>query len=168
MEDELDEIASQKKKWVDVVKNFYMPFDKTLQNAKEGITRVKIADEITSEKCEKCGKPLAIKVGRFGKFLACTGYPECKFTKRYQIKTGVKCPECGGELIQRLNKKGKVFFGCGNYPNCKFAASARPLSQPCPKCGGLLIEYQENKARCLKCRYRGPVPEEKAAVTAGT
>jgi len=167
MEDELDEIASQKKKWVDVVKNFYTPFDKTLQNAKEGITRVKIADEITSEKCEKCGKPLAIKIGRFGKFLACTGYPECKFTKRYQIKTGVKCPECGGELIQRLNKKGKIFFGCGNYPNCKFAASSRPLSQPCPKCGGLLIEYRENKARCLKCRYRGPIPEEKTAVTAG-
>ncbi len=167
MEDELDQIAAQKKKWVDVVKNFYTPFDKILQNAKEGITRVKIADEITTEKCEKCGKPLAIKIGRFGKFLACTGYPECKFTKRYQIKTGVKCPECGGELIQRLNKKGKVFFGCGNYPNCKFAASARPLSQPCPKCGGLLIEYRENKTRCLKCRYRGPILEEKTAATAG-
>jgi DNA topoisomerase-1 len=167
MEDDLDEIAAQKKKWVEVVRNFYTPFDKTLQNAREGITRIKIADEITSEKCEKCGKPMAIKVGRFGKFLACTGYPECKFTRRYQIKTGVKCPDCGGELIQRLNKKGKVFFGCSNYPNCKFAASARPLPQPCPKCGGLLIEYQENKARCTKCRYRGPVQEEKLAPVAG-
>jgi DNA topoisomerase-1 len=166
MEDDLDEIADQKKQWVDVVRNFYTPFDKALQNAKEGIERVKIADELTTEVCDKCGKPLAIKVGRFGKFLACTGYPECKFTKRYQIRTGVKCPDCGSELIQRLNKKGKKFYGCSNYPNCTFAASARPLPQPCPKCGGLLTEYRENRARCLKCRYRGPIPEGKAAVTA--
>ncbi|HEX9896567.1 MAG TPA: type I DNA topoisomerase [Dehalococcoidales bacterium] len=166
MEDNLDEIADQKKKWVEVVRNFYTPFDKTLQNAKEGIERVKIADELTTEVCEKCGKPLAIKIGRFGKFLACTGYPECKFTKRYQIKTGVKCPECGSELIQRLNKKGKRFYGCSNYPNCTFATSGRPLSQPCPKCGGLLTEYRENHARCLKCRYRGPTPEIKVAITA--
>jgi DNA topoisomerase-1 len=166
MEDDLDEIADQKKQWVDVVRNFYTPFDKTLQNAKEGIARVKMADELTTEVCEKCGKPLAIKVGRFGKFLACTGYPECKFTKRYQIKTGVKCPECGSELIQRLNKKGKKFYGCSNYPNCTFATSARPLSQPCPKCGGLLTEYRENRARCLKCRYLGPIPEGRIAVTA--
>jgi DNA topoisomerase-1 len=166
MEDDLDEIADQKKQWVDVVRNFYTPFDKALQNAKEGIERVKIADELTTEVCDKCGKPLAIKIGRFGKFLACTGYPECKFTKRYQIRTGVKCPDCGSELIQRLNKKGKKFYGCSNYPNCTFAASARPLPQPCPKCGGLLTEYRENRARCLKCRYRGPIPEGKAAVTA--
>ncbi len=166
MEDDLDEIADQKKQWVDVVRNFYTPFEKALQNAKEGIERVKIADELTTEVCDKCGKPLAIKIGRFGKFLACTGYPECKFTKRYQIRTGVKCPDCGSELIQRLNKKGKKFYGCSNYPNCTFAASARPLPQPCPKCGGLLTEYRENRARCLKCRYRGPIPEGKAAVTA--
>ena len=166
MEDDLDEIADQKKQWVEVVRNFYTPFDKTLQNAKEAVTRVKIADEITTEVCDKCGKPLAIKVGRFGKFLACTGYPECKFTKRYQIKTGVKCPECGSELIQRLNKKGKGFYGCSNYPNCTFATSARPLPQPCPKCGGLLTEYQENKVRCVKCRYRGASPEMKVAITA--
>jgi len=165
MEDDLDKIADQKKQWVDVVRNFYTPFEKTLQNAKTGIERVKIADEITTEVCEKCGKPMAIKVGRFGKFLACTGYPECKFTKRYQIKTGIKCPECGSELIQRLNKKGKGFYGCSNYPNCKFATSARPLPQPCPKCGGLLTEYRENRARCLKCRYRGPIPEIKVPAT---
>jgi DNA topoisomerase-1 len=165
MEEDLDKIAEQKKKWVEVVRNFYTPFDKTLQNAKEGIARVKIADEVTSEKCEKCGKPLVVKVGRFGKFLACTGYPECKFTKRYVIKTGIKCPECGGELIQRLNKKGKLFYGCSNYPNCKFATSSRPLPRPCPKCGGLLVEYRENRARCLKCRYRGSIPEEKIAAT---
>jgi len=166
MEDNLDDIAEQKKKWVDVIRSFYTPFDKTLQDAKGTIERVKLEDEITTEICEKCGKPMAVKVGRFGKFLACTGYPDCKFTKRYQIKTGVKCPECGGEIIRRLNKKGKVFYGCSNYPNCKFAASGRPLPQPCPECGNLLIEYRENRARCVKCRYRGPVPEVKEAVVA--
>ncbi|MDP2919610.1 MAG: type I DNA topoisomerase [Dehalococcoidia bacterium] len=170
MEDDLDDIASEKKEWVDVVRNFYTPFEKMLETAKTGIERVKMPDEITTELCEKCGRPLAIKVGRFGKFLACTGYPECKFTKSYQIKTGVKCPECGiGELIQRLSKKGKVFFGCSNYPNCTFATSARPLPQPCPSCGNLLTEYRENHARCVKCRYRGPLPEvtekEQVAVT---
>lgn len=167
MEDDLDEIAGRRKGWVEVIRNFYTPFDKTLQDAKGIIERVKLEDEITTERCEKCGKPLAVKVGRFGKFLACTGYPECKFTKRYQIKTGVKCPECGvGEIIQRLNKKGKVFYGCSNYPNCRFATSSRPLPQRCPKCGGLLVEYREGRARCLKCRYRGPVLEAKEPVGA--
>ena len=167
MEDDLDEIAGQKKEWVEVIRSFYTPFDKTLTAAKEGIQRVKLEDEITTEKCEKCGRPMAVKIGRFGKFLACTGYPDCKFTKRYQIKTGVKCPECGGEIIQRLNKKGKVFYGCSNYPNCTFATSGRPLPQPCPKCGGVLVGYRENRAQCLKCRYRGPVQEAKEAVGAG-
>jgi DNA topoisomerase-1 len=165
MEDDLDDIASEKKPWVEVVRNFYTPFEKTLETAKTGIERVKIEDEVTTEICEKCGKPMVIKVGRFGKFLACSGYPECKNTKRYQIKTGVKCPECGiGDIIQRLNKKGKVFYGCSNYPNCKFATSGRPLPQPCPECGSVLTSYRENRARCTKCRYRGPIPETKEAM----
>jgi DNA topoisomerase-1 len=155
MEDELDDIADQKKEWVDVIREFYTPFEKTLTSAREGIERVKLPDEITTEVCEKCGKPMAVKVGRFGKFLACTGYPECKFTKRYQIKTGVKCPECGSEIIQRLSKKGKRFYGCSGYPNCTFAISTRPLPTPCPECGKLLTEYREGKTRCTKCRYRG-------------
>lgn len=166
MEDELDEIASQKKEWPEVIKEFYTPFDKTLQTAREAIERVKMPDEITTEVCEKCGRPMAVKIGRFGKFLACTGYPECKTTRSYQIKTGVSCPECGSELVKRLSKKGKVFYGCSNYPNCKFAVNAPPLAQKCPKCGGLLTEYREGRAKCTKCRYRGAVPGAKPAVTA--
>ena len=157
MEDELDEIARNKKNWEIVLKSFYAPFEKTLTNAKDVIQRVKIADEITTEKCDKCGKPMAIKTGRFGKFLACTGYPECKNTRKYQIKTGVLCPECGKELVKRNTKKNKAFYGCSNYPNCKFALNARPLPQKCPKCGGLLTEYKENQAKCTKCRFRGNV-----------
>ncbi|MDD5190950.1 MAG: type I DNA topoisomerase [Dehalococcoidales bacterium] len=163
MEDELDEIAEQKKSWGTVIKDFYTPFEKTLTNAKDVIERVKMADEITTEVCEKCGKPMAIKTGRFGKFLACTGYPDCKTTKKYQIKTGVSCPECGSELVRRNSKKNKVFYGCSNYPNCKFAANAKPLPQKCPECGGLLTEYKEKQAKCTKCRYRGPIPEAATA-----
>jgi DNA topoisomerase I len=165
MEDNLDEIADDKKQWVEVVRNFYTPFAKTLDAAKDSIERVKIPDELTSEVCEKCGKHMAIKVGRFGKFLACTGYPDCKTTKRYQIKTGVKCPECGGDIIQRMSKKNKTFFGCSSYPKCTFAMSTRPVPQPCPQCGGLLTEYREGKTKCTKCKYRSS-PEDKTAVAA--
>ena len=168
MEEELDEIAENKKDWGSVIKDFYTPFEKTLTNAKDIIERVKMPDEITTEVCEKCGKPMAIKTGRFGKFLACTGYPECKTTRKYQIKTGVSCPECGKELVKRNSKKNKVFYGCSNYPNCKFAINAKPLPQKCPECGGMLTEYKENQAKCTKCRYRGPIPETKIAIEAAT
>jgi len=164
MEDDLDEIAQHKKKWVDVVKEFYTPFDADLKKATVDIVKVETPVELTDEKCDKCGKPMAIKIGRFGKFLACTGYPECKTTHSYQVKTGVKCPECGSELIQRFNKKRQIFYGCSSYPKCTFAANAKPLPQPCPTCGGLLVEYKEGKAKCTKCSYRGK-PEDKKEET---
>ena len=159
MEDDLDEIARNKKVWGDVVKEFYTPFEADLKKASADIVKVETPVELTDEKCDKCGKPMAIKIGRFGKFLACTGYPECKTTRSYQIKTGVKCPECGAELIQRFNKKRQIFYGCSAYPKCTFAANAKPLPQPCPACGGLLVEYKEGKAKCTKCNYRS-APEE--------
>lgn len=161
MEDELDDVAEQSKVWVDVVREFYTPFDELLVKAKEQVERVKLPDEITSEICEKCGKPMAVKVGRFGKFLACTGYPDCKTTRRFQIKTGVKCPECGGEIIRRLTKKGKTFYGCGNYPKCTFAMNTKPLDEKCPQCGAMLTEYKENKIKCTKCRFRKNADSEK-------
>jgi DNA topoisomerase-1 len=155
MEDDLDEIAQNKKIWVAVVKEFYTPFEADLKKASADIVKIETPVELTDEKCDKCGKPMAIKIGRFGKFLACTGYPECKTTRSFQIKTGVKCPECGSELIQRFNKKRQIFYGCSSYPKCTFAANAKPLPQPCPKCGGLLVEYKEGQAKCTKCSYRG-------------
>jgi len=164
MEDDLDEIAQQKKAWADVVQGFYTPFENDLKKANTNISKVQTPVELTDEICEKCGRPMAIKTGRYGKFLACTGYPECKTTRSYQIKTGVKCPECGSELVQRFNKKKKIFYGCSNYPKCTFAANAKPLSQPCPKCGNLLVEYKTGMAKCTKCRYRGKQPEIKTVV----
>ncbi len=164
MEDELDEIANEKKNWVDVVQDFYTPFDRSLQNAAQLMDKVKLADELTEEVCPECSKPMVIKHGRYGKFLACSGYPECKYTKSFQAKIGVKCPECGSELIQRLNKKRRTFYGCSNYPNCQFATSFKPLPQPCPKCGSLLTVYREKWAKCTKCKYRGKLPEPKTTV----
>ena len=159
MEDELDEIADDNRDWVGVIQAFYLPFSKNLDNASSAIEKVKLPDEITEELCPKCGKPMAIKTGRFGKFLACTGYPECKTTKSFQVKTGAKCPECGNELVEKVNKKKRTFYGCSNYPNCTFAINFKPLPQPCPKCGSLLTLYKGKWAKCTKCKYRGKLAE---------
>ena len=156
MENELDEIAEQKRKWVSAVQEFYAPFQINLDKATTQMERVKLPDEIVEETCPKCGKQLVVKTGRFGKFLACGGYPECKFTKSFQIKTGVKCPKCGtGDLLQRMSKKKRVFYGCSNYPNCDFAINLKPLPEPCPKCGSLMTMYKEKWTKCTKCTYRG-------------
>ncbi|MBE9513173.1 MAG: type I DNA topoisomerase [Chloroflexi bacterium] len=160
MEAELDEIANKQRGWVDVIQHFYTPFEKSLENASQLMEKVKLADELTEETCPKCGKPLAVKTGRYGKFLACSGYPDCKYTKSFQIKTGISCPECGNELVQRVSKKKRTFYGCSNYPNCKFITNFRPLPQPCPKCGGLLTMYREKQSKCTKCDYKGKLEEK--------
>ena len=166
MEDDLDEIAQKNKDWVEVVQEFYTPFEKSLDNAFQLAEKVKLVDELTEEICPQCGNLLALKTGRYGKFLACTGYPECKFTKSFQKKIGVSCPQCGSEIIERLNKRKRTFYGCSNYPNCKFAINYKPLPQPCPKCGALMTEYRESQAKCTKCSYRGRVREVKEGVGA--
>ncbi|MFC1943666.1 type I DNA topoisomerase [Chloroflexota bacterium] len=155
MEDELDEIADEKRDWVGVVQDFYTPFEKSLNKASQLIEKVKLPDEVTDETCPECEKPIIVKTGRFGKFLACSGYPECKYTKSFQIKTGANCPQCGGELLQRVSKKKRTFYGCGNYPDCKFAINSKPLPLPCPKCGSLLTEYKGKQTKCTKCDYKG-------------
>ena len=160
MEDELDEIATENRDWVGVVRDFYMPFEKDLDNAFQVMEKVKLPQELIEETCPECGKPLAIKIGRYGKFLACSGFPECKFTKPFQIKIGVSCPECGSELVEKINKKKRTFYGCSNYPDCRFASNFKPLPSPCPNCGGLLTLYQEKRAKCTKCRYKGRLQQE--------
>jgi len=161
MEEELDDVALHSRAWVDVVNEFYKPFEKTLEAAHEKIEKVQLVEK-TEEVCPKCGKQLLVKVGRFGKFLACSGYPECKYTVSYKVRTGAKCPECGGELVQRQYKKGaktRRFFGCSNYPKCKFATIFRPLSQPCPQCGSLLTA-KGKVAKCIKCQYKGKIEQK--------
>jgi len=159
MEEELDEVANENRDWVGTVQDFYIPFEKSLQRASLLMEKVKLADELVGESCPQCGKPIAIKSGRYGKFLACTGYPKCKYTKSFQIKIGVSCPQCGSELVERLNKKKRIFYGCSNYPDCQFATNYRPLPQPCPQCGGLLTSYKTKWAKCTKCNFKGKTEE---------
>jgi DNA topoisomerase-1 len=158
MEDELDKVANEDKDWVVVIQEFYAPFSKSLESAAEKMEKVSV-EEATDEVCPKCGKPMVVKFGRFGKFLACTGYPECKYTKSFQVKVGVNCPQCGGEIVQKRSKKGRTFYGCSNYPECTFAINFKPLPQPCPQCGGLLTVYRGNLAKCTQCQFRGKIGE---------
>jgi len=125
MEQELDEIAQGKKDWVAVLHTFYPPFEDTLQHALANAHKVKVV-EMTDQKCPNCGRPMVVRVGRFGKFLACSGYPQCKTTMPFLVKTGVPCPQCGGELVQRISKKRKVFYGCSNFPKCQFTTNTLP------------------------------------------
>ncbi|MFC1952467.1 type I DNA topoisomerase, partial [Chloroflexota bacterium] len=123
MEDGLDEVASENRDWVHLVQDFYTPFEASLENASQLIEKVKLADEVTEEICPKCGKPMVVKFGRYGKFIACSGYPECKSTKPFQVRTGVKCPECGSEMVEKISKRKRTFYGCSNYPKCTFATN---------------------------------------------
>ncbi|MBI2856149.1 MAG: type I DNA topoisomerase [Chloroflexi bacterium] len=160
MEEELDEIARGQREWVPVLGDFYSDFSKSVSEA-EAAPRMKVPEELTDEVCEQCGSPMAVKMGRFGRFLSCTGFPDCRNSKPYRIKTGALCPRCGGDLLQRRGgKRGTVFYGCSNYPTCDFSLRQRPLPEPCPECGGLLVAAGRNGARCLTCDYRGPVPEQ--------
>ena len=122
MEDELDEIANGKIAWAPVISEFYGPFEKVVTEVQEKAKRVEIPVEETDEKCDKCGAPLVIRIGKFGKFLACSRFPECDFTKTLVNKTGLTCPNCRGEIVIKKTRRGRSFYGCINYPNCKFAA----------------------------------------------
>lgn len=166
MENELDDIASNERKWPDVIRDFYTPFEKDLQKAVKTAEKIKLADTPTGDVCPRCGKPLIIRTGRFGKFIACSGYPICKYTQSYQRKLGAKCPHCGKELIQRINKKGRTFYGCTGYPDCKFITNFKPLAQACPECGGLLTQHGK-QVWCAKCEYKGKIEEAKDEAVRG-
>ncbi len=161
MEQQLDEIARGKQEWVSILRDFYPSFEDMLRKATVNVEKVDMSKP-TDEICPNCGKPMVIKVGRFGKFLACTGYPECKTTMPYQVKTGVHCPQCSGELVQKINKKKQVFYGCNNYPDCHFTTSYKPLPQPCPECGKLLVLDKKDRVKCTACHYKASLSELEA------
>jgi len=154
MEDELDKIANEGLNWVQVVREFYNPFESNLTEASQVMEKVELTPEQVEETCPNCEKHLIIKTGRFGKFLACPSYPDCKFTKSFSIKTDAKCPECSNELIEKRSRKGKKFYGCSGYPNCNFATNMKPLAKPCPQCGSLMTEYRGKWEKCTKCQHR--------------
>ena len=207
MEDDLDMILEGTRNWVEVIREFYEPFEKTLKEAETGMEKIK-KEIMTEEKCEKCGKQMMIRSGRFGDFMACSGYPQCKTTKplpgsqeAQEVKevcdkcgkpmvfkksrfgsflacsgypdcknikpilkpTGIKCPECGGDIVERKSKRGKIFFSCSNYPKCKFALWNKPLQEKCPKCSGILVEKRtksEAKKMCVNeaCGFTEDIP----------
>jgi DNA topoisomerase-1 len=159
MENKLDGIANRELDWPDVIQDFYTPFDKDLKKAADTAEKVRLEDEKTGENCPECGQPLVFKTGRFGKFVACSGYPECKYTQSYQVKTGAKCPKCSREIVQRRSKKKKIFYGCSGYPDCDFTTYLKPIPQPCPKCGGLLLQ-RGKQAICSICEYKGKIPQD--------
>jgi len=158
METQLDEIAQGKHDWTAALQEFYPPFRDTLDKAWANLEKVSTTQP-SEEKCPNCGRPMLIRVGRFGKFLACSGYPDCKTTRPYLVKTGARCPECGGELVRRISKKKKVFYGCSNYPKCRFAVNLRPVSRACPSCGKLLVQYRGNWVKCVACQYKAELSE---------
>src|SRR5690606_27999119 len=124
----------------DVVREFYEPFEIALQGAHRLVEQVEIADEETDEVCEECGRNMVIKWGRYGKFLACPGFPECRNTKPLLVSIGVPCPECGSDIVERRSRRGRTFYGCSTYPECEFTSWQRPVNAKCPQCGSLLIE----------------------------
>ena len=158
MEEQLDEIAQGKYEWIAALQKFYPPFQDMLDKAWINLQKVSMT-QVTEETCPNCGRPMVIKVGRFGKFLACSGYPACKTTMPYIVKTGVSCPQCGGELVKRISKKKKVFYGCSKFPKCQFAINRRPIAQPCPNCGNLLIQYRGDWAKCVACQRKVKLSE---------
>ncbi len=150
MEDHLDDVEIDKLAWKKIIRDFYGPFEKELKAADAAIEKVQIEDQPTGEICEVCGKPMVLKVGRFGEFIACSGYPECKNTKPVVKSTGVPCPKCGKDIVARKSKRGKLFFGCSGYPDCDQSYWYRPVDKKCPKCGALLVE-KKSKTGNLAC-----------------
>jgi DNA topoisomerase-1 len=161
MEEQLDDVARGEQAWVPIVRDFYQPFEARVEQLSADLPRVKVPAEITDERCEKCGEPMAIKLGKYGRFLACTGFPNCRNAKPILNKTGAACPECGGDLVERRGGKARrLFFGCANYPACNFSTWSRPSLEACPRCGGLQVEAGRERLRCLRCE---PEPEQRRA-----
>ena len=150
LEDKLDAVEIENVDWKNIVSDFYDTLKVELEIADKEMGRIKLEDELTDELCELCGKPMAVKHGRFGEFLACSGYPDCKNTKARVQKIDVKCPSCGKEIVARKSKTGKLFYGCSGYPDCKQMYWNRPVNQPCPECGALLTE-RKTKTTKLAC-----------------
>ena len=156
MEENLDEVEHGQEEWVELLDEFYSDFDKTLKKAKEEMEGVKLQlkEDQTDIICDKCGRQMVVKVGRYGKFIACPGYPECKNVLKFVEKTGVKCPKCNGDVIVKHTKKKRVFYGWSNYPECDFVSWNEPVNERCPQCGGILFKKKGKKPK-LYCATEG-------------
>ncbi len=163
MEEELDEIAAGERPWVPVLRDFWGPFSRTLQQARQQMPPAVIPDQPTGEVCPQCGRPLILKLGRFGRFYGCTGFPQCRYTKGFSSQIGIQCPQCGGEIVERTTRKKRTFYGCSNYPACEWTSWKRPIPHKCPSCGGIVVEEGQKGFTCLACETtfeKPPGPEQ--------
>ena len=167
IEKKLDQIEAGEIDWRNLLAEFYEPFSEKLENARENMEKVEYVEK-TDEVCEECGGEMVVKYGRYGKFLACSNFPDCENTRPYLDKTGVECPECeDGELVKRKSKKGKKFYGCSNYPDCEYMLWDKPFDQSCSECGGQMVEKYSRRygeyIKCVECGHTADKPEEVAA-----
>lgn len=164
MEEELDEIADGQRSWPEVIGAFYAPFAEQVSLAADEMPEMRQEPEEIDRVCPECGKPLVIRHGRYGKFIGCSDFPQCRYTEPWLEKIGVRCPQDGGDLVERRTKRGRIFYGCANYPVCEFTSWKRPLPAPCPTCGGLLVADNRDHALCMACGARPRLAELQAAV----
>ncbi|WP_027963176.1 type I DNA topoisomerase [Halalkalibacillus halophilus] len=158
MENNLDLVEDGEKEWRKVIHTFYQDFEKRLDKAEAEIEKIEVRDEPAGEDCDKCGSEMVIKMGRYGKFMACSNFPDCRNTKPILKEIGVKCPTCKeGNVVERKSKKRRVFYGCDRYPECEFISWDKPMERPCPKCSSLLVEKKQKKGtqvKCTSCEYQ--------------
>lgn len=156
LENDLDKIANEQQNWLTVLTEFYQPFHENLLQKYQTVEKKKF-EQATQRECPKCGSPLVIKLGRFGKFYACSAFPKCKYTEPIINSTGIKCPQCQiGELIEKKTKKGKIFYACSRYPECQFALWDKPIDEKCPLCQSILVQGKNHKIKCSNpaCQYQ--------------
>ncbi|WP_342600674.1 type I DNA topoisomerase [Psychrobacillus sp. FSL H8-0483] len=158
MERDLDSVEEGQVKWVQVIDGFYQDFEKHVKHADAAMEKIVIKDEPTGEDCENCGSPMVYKLGRYGKFMACSNFPECRNTKAIVKEIGVTCPSCKeGQIVERKSKTKRLFYGCNLYPTCEFVSWDKPISRPCPKCNEMLVEKKLKKGiqiQCVACDYK--------------
>lgn len=154
MENALDQISMGDQEWPTLIDGFYGPFHEQVERANEEIPETRLEPEPIGRECPRCEKDLVIRWGRYGKFISCSGFPDCRHTEAWLEKIGVACPEDGGDVVERKTRKGRLFYGCSNYPECEFTSWKKPLATPCPNCQGTLVIANKNNAQCLKCEER--------------
>jgi DNA topoisomerase-1 len=159
MEEELDQIAEGKLAWVNSIREFYLPFAEQVAKAEKDMPELNMGPEPIGRMCPECGKELVIRYGRYGKFISSSGFPDCRHTEAWLEKIGVTCPKDAGEIVERKTRKGRIFYGCANYPNCDFTSWKLPLKRPCPECSGMLVVANKNQAQCLQCETVFPLDQ---------
>ena len=166
MEDKLDEVEEGEVDWHSIVANFYGPFSIALEKAEASIEKISIEDQVSDIECEKCGAMMVYKMGRYGKFLACPKFPECRHTMALLTDIGVPCPDCGAKLLERISRKGRKFYGCEKYPECEFVSWDLPVNEVCPECGGRMVYKRGRKGEAFhvcvsdQCRHRIKIETE--------